>query len=85
HRARDLLSVLPPGTVGLSILLDPGVSNPTPADCSTSPGRRVDAGAGDVHELLAFAASGGWHACVVDGPQDIADAWARLVGGAAVT
>lgn len=79
HRARELLTVLPPGSVGLALLIDPGSSTVTRV--SGDSGDSTD-GVDSLHGLLSFAASGGWRAHVVDGPEDISDAWAHVLGSA---
>lgn len=78
QRARDLLTVLAPGAVGLALLIDPGVSTRAP-----SAGSGPADGSDSVHDLVTFAASGGWRTHVVDGPQDVAVAWAQLLSSAA--
>lgn len=80
QRARDLLTVLSPGAVGLALLLDPGVSSGRSRAMGTG---RGGSDAESVHDLVSFAASGGWRTHVVDAPQDIAQAWAHLLSSAA--
>ena len=61
-----------------ALLIDPGVSTRAP-----SAGSGPADGSDSVHDLVTFAASGGWRAHVVDGPQDVAVAWAQLLSSAA--
>lgn len=69
--ARALLGTLPAGTAGIALLLDPSGFAGHPA-CARSAA---------LHDLDAFAASGGWRVRVVAAPEPIAHVWDAVAGG----
>lgn len=83
--ASALLGTLPAGTAGIALILDPdGFAAYAPHQSGHServrherhgPGERA------AHELVAFAASGGWRARVVRGPEPVEKVWNDVAGG----
>lgn len=79
QRVKDLLSTLTPGIAGLALLVEsarPAGHRARPGDRAGGPQRLGDAG---THELVRFAASGGWRTRIVDSSHDIGSTWAGLL------
>ena len=73
--AHALLGTLPAGAAGIALILDPGARGFTGRDATSH-------GEASAHELVTFAALGGWRARIVCGPEPIEQVWNDVAGGA---